>query len=262
MEKTDILKESLVIKRIIAVTKGRSTQIKKFVTRKSRHSDALAYILSGSCTLRFDDGVEFTVHKGDVMYLPNASGYTMFVHEKDYTFIFSDFEFFSDEKRLAAVFTFENNQNIEALFTKLLNCYRSSEYSMSECMSGLYNIYSAILKNSKQSYLGRSKENEIEKAKRFIDENFANPALSVEELAKSVGISETYFRRLFKAKYKTTPSQHLLSVRLENARMLMKYSFVSINDCALQSGFSSSQYFCRIFKREFGISPGKYKRDG
>ena len=156
MEKTDILKESLVIKRIIAVTKGRSTQIKKFVTRKSRHSDALAYILSGSCTLRFDDGVEFTVHKGDVMYLPNASGYTMFVHEKDYTFIFSDFEFFSDEKRLAAVFTFENNQNIEALFTKLLNCYRSSEYSMSECMSGLYNIYSAILKNSKQTEVSKT----------------------------------------------------------------------------------------------------------
>ena len=262
MERTDILKEFLAIKRIIAVTKGRNTQVKKFITRKNRHSDAFVYIISGSCTLRFDDGVEFTNHKGDVMYLPQGSDYTMFIHEKDYAFIFSDFEFLSDKKRSAALFTFENSQNIEALFTKLLNCYRSNDYSMPECMSGLYNVYSAILKNSKQGYLGKSKENEIEDAKRFIDKNFANPALSLEELAKSMGISDVYFRRLFKTKYKTTPSQYLLSVRLKNARMLMKYSFISVVDCALQSGFSSSQYFCRIFKREFGITPGKYKKDG
>ena len=262
MERIDILKEYLTIKKIIAVTKGRNTQIKKLITCQNRHSDALAFILTGSCSYRFDDGAEFTAHKGDVVYLPHDSCYTMYIEKKDYTFIFTDFEFLADKKRLAALFTFENSQNIEALFTRLLNCYRSNDYSIPDCMSGLYAIYSAILKNSKQNYLGKSKENEIENAKRFIDENFANPSLSLEDLAKSVGISDVYFRRLFKAKYKTTPSQYLLSVRLQNAKMLMKYSFVSVDDCALQNGFSSSQYFCRIFKREFGISPGKYKKDG
>lgn len=43
------------------------------------------------------------------------------------------------------------------------------------------------------------------------------------------------------------------------ARELMTYSFLTLEDCALQSGFSSLQYFCRVFKKGYGITPAKYR---
>lgn len=39
----------------------------------------------------------------------------------------------------------------------------------------------------------------------------------------------------------------------------MKYPFLSLEECALQSGFSSLQYFCRVFKKEFNISLGRFR---
>ena len=88
----------------------------------------------------------------------------------------------------------------------------------------------------------------------------AKLGITQEDLAEKIGISEVYLRKLFKAQYGITPSNYLISVRLENAKKLMRYPFITLEECALQSGFSSLQYFCRLFKKETGISPGKYRK--
>jgi AraC-like DNA-binding protein len=98
------------------------------------------------------------------------------------------------------------------------------------------------------------------KAKNFIDEGFSNLDLTVTMLAEKMGISEVYLRKLFKAQYGISPSKYMISVRLKNAQKLMKYPFLTLDECALQSGFSSLQYFCRLFKKTTGISPGKYRK--
>ena len=125
----------------------------------------------------------------------------------------------------------------------------------------LYNIYNHLQQGADQSYLNKNKKDEITGIKRYMDEHFNQSDLSVSVLAEQIGISEVYFRKLFKAQYGISPSKHLISVRLKNAQKLMRSQFLTLEECALQSGFSSLQYFCRLFKKETGITPGQDRKD-
>ena len=127
-------------------------------------------------------------------------------------------------------------------------------------MSVLYAIYNSLQRETEHVYLEKEKKEIIADSKKYMEENFNNSELSIPMLAQRIGISEVYFRKLFKSMYAISPLKYLTSLRLKNAITLMEYPVLSLEECALQSGFSSLQYFCRIFKKEFGISPGKYRK--
>ena len=40
---------------------------------------------------------------------------------------------------------------------------------------------------------------------------------------------------------------------------MKEYPFLNLEECAVQSGFSSLAYFSRVFKKEFAVNPYKYK---
>lgn len=261
MKKTDIMQESLCIQRILSVIQGKIPS-NKILSVKGRHSDAFVYVISGSCTYRFDDKIEFTANAGDVFYLPYQSIYTMHIRTGDYNYIFCDFEFAETAARCSALYSNQELKNINNLFIKLLNRHNSSaSNAYTESMSILYGIYSTLQQNTQKSYLDESKKRDMIIAKQHIDESFNHPELSISQLAEKIGISEVYLRKLFKAQYGVSPSSYLISIRLENAKKLMKYPFLTLEECALQSGFSSLQYFCRLFKKETGSSPGKYRKE-
>lgn len=262
MDKTDITRQTLCIKRIISVIKGENTHHHKLLTVNGRHSDAFVYVLSGECDYQFDNGTEFKASAGDVFYLPHKAVYTMYIRTGDYRFIFCDLEFDGGEMRRGALYPGQELKNVGALFEKLYNKHRtSSESSCAECMALLYSIYGVLQQSKRRIYLDGDKRKDMLEARRCIDEGFKSPSLSISALAEQSGISEVYFRRLFKAHCGLAPSRYLLTVRLENAKRLMQYPFLTLEECALQSGFSSLQYFCRVFKKENGISPGRYRSE-
>ena len=262
MGKIDIMQENLCIQRIISVIKGRNIHHHKLLRVKERHSDAFVFVTSGSCAYRFDDETEFTASAGDVFYLPCRSTYTMYIHSEDYKFIFCDFEFSETGAKHGALYQNQKDKGADMLFAKLLNRHNSvASNAYTECMSILYSIYSTLMLEARRGYIGKSNEENIQAAKQYIDEGFGNPELTVKALAERLGISEVYFRRLFKSRYGIAPSKYLISVRLRNAQKLMRYPFLSLEECATQSGFASLQYFCRIFKKEIGIPPGKYRKN-
>jgi AraC-like DNA-binding protein len=261
MNKTDIVRENLCIKRIILVVRGDIPHTQRYINVKDRHSDAFVYITEGSCVYHFDDGVEFLAQEGDVFYLPNHAVYRMQLQSENYRSIFCDFEFAEPGAKVAAIWHRQNQGKTDTLFSKLLNRFRSPEKNTyTECMSILYNIYNLLQHSAEPSYLNKNRKDDISNIKRYMDEHFNLSDLSITYLSEKSGISEVYLRKLFKAQYKISPSKYLISIRLKNAMNLMKYPFVSLEDCALQSGFSSLQYFCRAFKKEFGVSPGAYRR--
>ena len=185
----------------------------------------------------------------------------MYIHTSDYKFIFCDFQFVETEAKYGVLFQNQMQKNIENLFLKLLNKYHSpSVNAKTECMAILYGIYSILQQDAQKIYLGKNKENKAYAALRYIDESFNLPEFSISLLADQIGVSEVYIRKLFKAQYGISPSKYLISVRLKNAKNLMKYPFLTLEECATQSGFSSLQYFCRLFKKETGISPGKFRK--
>lgn len=91
-----------------------------------------------------------------------------------------------------------------------------------------------------------------------MERDYAEP-ISIAELAKGVLMSERHFRRQFLQLYQMTPSDYLLKLRLSAACRMLRAGKDSITQVAMANGFSDCNYFSRIFRREFGITPSQYR---
>ena len=90
----------------------------------------------------------------------------------------------------------------------------------------------------------------------------AHPAgrLTIDALAREVGLSPAHFARAFKETMGRAPHQYLLALRLECARRLLEARATSLSDIAQRTGFADQAHFTRLFKRAFGITPGALVR--
>jgi AraC-like DNA-binding protein len=89
----------------------------------------------------------------------------------------------------------------------------------------------------------------------FVDEHLTDCELSTAAIAAATGHPVRTIQDLF-ARMGTTPTDHIVRLRLERARSLLKENkSLSITDIALQVGFNSSNYFSRLFRQRFGKNP-------
>ncbi|PKL12335.1 MAG: hypothetical protein CVV52_10455 [Spirochaetae bacterium HGW-Spirochaetae-8] len=84
--------------------------------------------------------------------------------------------------------------------------------------------------------------------------------LKLEETASEVGMSPTYFSRIFNTEMGCSFSTYVNRLRIEFAKSLLlttRYTLVEISGLA---GFEDQSYFSRVFKGEVGITPGSYRK--
>lgn len=94
--------------------------------------------------------------------------------------------------------------------------------------------------------------------KKYIDDNFSNPELSVEHIAKELCYNKKYISFAFKKETNISLVEYLNTVRIQNAVTLMNQGFTSVSDIAHLSGFSDPQYFSKVFKRHMNSTPADY----
>ena len=94
----------------------------------------------------------------------------------------------------------------------------------------------------------------------YIEKNLSDPLLSNAQLAKQVGFSEVYLRKLFLKHYGTTPKQYILDIRLQKAKQLLAETPFSVTAVAEECGFSSVFHFCRAFKQKTGMTPSEFSK--
>lgn len=86
----------------------------------------------------------------------------------------------------------------------------------------------------------------------FIHSNLSKD-LSNSQLAAITRISEDYMGQYFKALAGTSPQEYIESQRLEQAVKLLRSTLKSIHAISQEAGFKDVAYFCRRFKRKFGV---------
>lgn len=104
-----------------------------------------------------------------------------------------------------------------------------------------------------------SKENPIiTKAKEFIEQNLSGE-ISLDQTADVVGVNPYYLSKLFKDETGSNFIDFVNESRLEKAKELLKKGELSIKEISFDCGYSDQNYFSKIFRRKFGITPTEYR---
>lgn len=85
---------------------------------------------------------------------------------------------------------------------------------------------------------------------KHLSENF-----SIENLAELLGVSSSYFNRLFVKETGLTPLGYLNHLRIAHAALLLSDTILSVDEVAKKCGFSCGNYFCKVFRKALGYSP-------
>lgn len=80
------------------------------------------------------------------------------------------------------------------------------------------------------------------------------------ELARLVGMNTNAFIYFFNRKMNATPKKFLMSKRFQKACYLLKYSSLSIDHIAEQTGFCDRNHFTKAFIRQENVGPAKYRK--
>ncbi|AEX22191.1 response regulator [Vibrio sp. EJY3] len=98
----------------------------------------------------------------------------------------------------------------------------------------------------------------INRAKFHIEKDIFNN-ITLDEIAEKTFVSSCYLSRAFKKNENVGFSNYITKRKLAIASALLKFSNMKINKISLELAWKDSNYFCRIFKKEIGISPSDYR---
>lgn len=117
--------------------------------------------------------------------------------------------------------------------------------------------------NLSSSYKRRGRTSRFRKmsnANTFIIDNLHDSTLSAALVAEAVGLKASSLSTMFKKQFHIPVWRYIQLRRLETALELLKTTSLTIREVCERSGFGSIETFHRVFKNEYGISPGKLKR--
>jgi AraC-like DNA-binding protein len=100
---------------------------------------------------------------------------------------------------------------------------------------------------------------EIARALRLVRER-VDDHWTVPKMAAAVGLSRSTFAERFRAATGETPIQHLTRYRLGRAAEYLRTTNAAILEIARRTGYESEVSISKAFRREFGVSPGAYRR--
>ncbi|MBM7539962.1 response regulator [Amphibacillus cookii] len=105
----------------------------------------------------------------------------------------------------------------------------------------------------------RSHQSPLDKAKRYIDNHYSDTHLSLEEVASEVKLSVYYLSKSLKDYLGMSYVDYIRDKRMKAAKGLLKDTSIPLKAVAIQVGYSDPNYFSRLFKKQFGLTPTAYR---
>lgn len=213
------------------------------------------------------NGKEFTIKKGDCFLVPpKLTTYYEANKKNPYTYYWVGFDGLEAKELLEkSGFILNDNyvihpKNFNAVFEKFssLKITTSDDFVVPYQLLGkLYILFSEIMSTEIED--AKAKGNYVDLAIKYMNLNFSKN-ITVESLAKIVGVERTYFYRIFKETTKMGPKEYLSNLRLEKAKMLLCNSTMNIKEIALSVGFNNYLSFEKVFKEKCGVNPTMYRK--
>lgn len=111
-----------------------------------------------------------------------------------------------------------------------------------------------------QKKAGEATQQMIDSMKRYIDSHFAEN-ISLESIADQMHFNPNYIGSLFKQQFGIGFKDYVTGCRIDKAKQLLTGTNLKIYEIAEKTGYGDVAYFIRIFKKETGVSPNKFRME-
>ena len=163
---------------------------------------------------------------------------------------------------IAEIFRFGNNNqlNMEQIFGENNDVY--SEALQLESPEALKEWLADVALKMQEMVLSERQDTTksfVTSAVEYVKEHYADQNLTVETMCKNLGVSAAYFSTIFKKETGKTFINYLTDYRMEQAVEFLMTGDDKTYVIAEKTGYSDPNYFSYVFKKQFGMSPSKYK---
>lgn len=141
-------------------------------------------------------------------------------------------------------------------------CTSSSELATSYLLQMLWlEIYeNADIKYTKEHINeSASSQARLQLMMQYIHQNYIRD-ISLGDIAEHAKISKSTVLNLFRRYLHITPINYLINYRLNEAAHLLTKTEKKINTISYETGFNNVDYFCRLFKKHYQLTPTEYRK--
>ena len=140
------------------------------------------------------------------------------------------------------------------VFNEMLS-YNKTETGRSAYLSAcIWKLVSLLLERSNPA------PDYVEKALHCMQSEYAS-GITIQNIADRLGLNRSYLYTIFTERIGVSPSDYLLSLRLNKAAELMTVYNEKPSTAAISVGYDDLAHFSKIFKKHFGVSPREYYRN-
>lgn len=232
-----------------------------------RRDYQLVYVAAGKTHFEIDGQERLLTAGSVVLFRPGEpQRYTYYAQERPEVFWVhftgSDVEEFLEAREF---------QNEKVFFAGTLPEYSSLfRYMIRElqlCKPGYQELLACVLqqlllllqREAVQQASGQSAQEGIAQSVRYFHENY-NRSIVIEEYAKNLHMSVSWFIRGFREYTGLTPAQYILRLRMANARSLLEETEYNVSEVSSIVGYDNALYFSRLFKKHYGQSPVFFRK--
>ena len=221
----------------------------KRLRQNARKKCGLSFCLDGKIEY-FSKGKRIVSDEKNVVFLPKGASYTL-IGAADGRFPLINFECNGEVGDEVLAFPLSDRASCIRQYEKIKDLFLL-QGNKHEIYASFYELLQLVCAERKPMG-GR-----LGQAVSYIEEHLFETELSNESVARELGISEVYLRKLFRQGYRTTPKQYVLGLRLAKAKKLLCQSDFSVTRISEECGFSCVYHFCRSFKSKVGCTPREF----
>lgn len=236
---------------------------------KIREHFVISFILEGSGIFYANEKSYKLKKDQGFLISPGISSHYEPNNKKNWTYIWVEFKGNNaknyiklaslDEKK--PIFQCKEGNSIKNYFEDIIYSTKSEDGKKIKRQGVLETLLLELIKEtiSNVPIESKNKDKYIEKSLKFIEVNYYRN-INVVEMAENIGLNKNYFSSLFKTNTGITPQEYLINFRMDKACKLLENPALIISDIAHSVGYKDALGFSKMFKKNKGVSPSKFRK--
>lgn len=155
-----------------------------------------------------------------------------------------------------SIFSYKNPLTLEEIAKEVKKSRRIMETS-SRLLETFLRIFNSCIETGKE--IESMAKIYFEFSVNYINQN-AHLPISVGGLCETIGITQPYLYKIFKAETGVSPKRYIVNTKLKNAQKLLLETDYSITQIASSVGFLSVLDFSKFFTKNTGKSPSEFRK--